>query len=170
MADTVSMPILTDETGKQILAALHGISWRIDEANALAKMGIENEKGVYIAEATLESSKYTLQTPYASIRNAYENRKLLILKVLDKATNQSYFFMQSRIVPSGTDYNFFFVSAYKCGIGSAAYLLLTVMKTGNISASEQNVKANASDIACNVTIGGTAYTNVEAALAALAAG
>ena len=179
----VSKPVILDETGKRLVEAIEGLALRegankelLEEIKGTlqeisGKMADESKIFIVTVEETLDAStgKATAGTPshtHKEARTAYEAGKCVFLRVisgtnscvipLSEVTATQLRFVTHAMLDKATTRNY-------------QYLLVEPSSYAPNGVVIAQNTLNSTSVTCSVTIGGTTYTTVDAALAALAA-
>lgn len=176
--------VMTDKTGQQIAKHLRENNAMLEAAFGTLNANIGKGAEVFIVEANVEhnddgsyaglSIGTTIGRAIEDITTAHRAGKIVILRVADNENNTSYFAPLSAASGLGTDS----VSIEFGSLGQSnpagsvgKYSLIYVKGLDFMNGLKVDSSGlNASAVFCDVTIGGTKYTNVADALAALVAG
>lgn len=193
MSDTVNKPMLSDETGQQILEALQAISLKngaqrevLQEIKAVLQEISGKVGGVsellcvpMTAEVTEQDdagavTKVTCAldgVTFEDIESAHGAGKTIVAVISD-ATGAVYNIPLSAVASSDTYTAYRFESTGSQNPAGRPCLVqvIKMTATGKVSVTCSINRINARNISCDVTIDGVQYTDLDSALTALAGG
>ena len=172
------VPVFDAKTGMRLVQEVKRGS--ADVVAELVKMnthlagipGVFTASGAVTRDADGAYTGLTLATPFDDITAACLDGKLVVLHVRDEANAVSYFALLTKASGLGTN---IVTLSFDCSGDNnptgknGAYNLMYVASANWLQFSVQSFGTAASDVACDITIGETKYTNIADALAALAA-